>query len=230
MTIGKPKNGNMKCFFATFIFTMIGFSAIAQSKEPPLPKEIPEIPIIEGERGYREIITLQDSTKNLYQDLQLFLTNKYASAKDVIDLSLDMSDQSTGIIVAKGKFQVPTLGYNVQGKKYFKNVTNYLVDHQITFEIKENRVRATLNSFLVQEPPLDYTDLMGNVTRIDYPKKSIQEVIDFTQLSFLDDSLQGRINIAKRYAFSDFLNSFHQMCESYLNEVEFFLNQKKDDW
>lgn len=220
----------MKKLVILFVLAFFGLSAVAQTKEAPIPRDIPEIPIVEGERGYREIFIIQDSSKNLYQDLQLFLSNKYNSAKDVIDLSLDMSDQSTGIIVAKGKFQIATNSYSVIGKKYYKSITSYMVDHQITFEIKENRVRATLNSFLVQEPSLDYTDIMGTVTRIDYPKKSIQEVIDFTKLSFLDTSLFERINIAKRYAFSDFLNSFHFLSEAYLNEVEVFLNQKRDNW
>jgi hypothetical protein len=220
----------MRTKILLILFSFIGLTAKGQSKEAPIPMNIPEIPIVEGERGYREVLILQDSTKNIYQELQLFLSNKYNSAKDVIDLSLDMSDQSTGIIVAKGKFQIATNSYSIMGKKYYKNITNYMVDHKITFEIKDNRVRATLNSFLVHEPSLDYTDIMGTVTRIDYPKKSIQEVIDFTQLSFLDSSLNGRINIAKRYAFSDFLNSFHAICEAYLDEVEVFMNQKKDNW
>lgn len=220
----------MKTNILLIILFFFGLTANGQIKEAPIPRDIPEIPIIDGERGYREVLTIQDSTKKLYQELQLFLSNKYNSAKDVIDLSLDMSDQSTGIIVAKGKFQIATNDYSVMGKKYYKNITSYLVDHKITFEIKDNRVRATLNSFLVQEPSLDYTDIMGNVTRINYPKRSVQEVIDFTKLSFLDTSLEGRINIAKKYAFSDFLNSFHALCEAYLDEVEVFLNQKKDNW
>jgi len=223
---------NMKkvlCLLTLFL-SIFSITSFSQTKETPIPRQIPEIPIFDGERGYREVLTIQDSTKELYRELQLFLSNKYNSTKDVIDLSFDVSDQSAGIIVAKGKFQIATFSYNVMNKKYYKSITSYLVDHTVTFEIKDKRVRTTLSGFLVQEPHLDYTDIMGNVTRINYPKRSIQEMIDFTKLSFLDTSLQGRINIAKRYAFSDFLNSFHDRCEAYLVEIEVFLNQKKDNW
>lgn len=204
--------------------------AFSQTREAPIPRQIPEIPIFDGERGYREVLTIQDSTKELYRELQLFLSNKYNSTKDVIDLSFDVSDQSAGIIVAKGKFQIATYSYNVMNKKYYKIITNYLVDHTVTFEIKNNRVRTTLSGFLVQQPPFEFTDIMGNVTRTDFPKKSIQEMIDFTNLNFLDTTLNGRVNIGRRYAFSDFLNSFHDRCEAYLDEIEVFLNQKKDNW
>jgi hypothetical protein len=209
---------------------LLNNNAISQSRDIPIPKEIPDIPIIEGNRGYREVFSLEDTTKNYYQEIQLFLTNYYKSAKDVVDLNIDLNDQSTGVIVAKAKLLVPTYGFNVQGKKYFQNLTNYTVDHQVTFEIKGNRVRATMNNFFVQEPPLDYTDFMGNSSRIDYPKRTIQEMIDFTQLTFIDSSLEGRINIAKKYGYSDFLNSFDLICKTYLLSLEDYLKQKKDDW
>ena len=232
LMLGRIKIVKMKkiLFLLTLVLSIISNSAYSQTKEIPIPRQIPEIPIFDGDRGYREILIIQDSTKELYRELQLFLSNKYSRTKDVIDLSFDVSNQSAGIIVAKGKFQIGTNSFNVMNKKYYKSITTYLVDHTITFEIKNNRVRATLNGFLVQEPPLDYTDIMGNVTRINYPKRSIQEMIEFTNLSFLDNSLNGRINIAKRYAFSDFLNSFHHRCEAYLDEIEAFLNQEKDNW
>jgi len=212
------------------LFAFIAFGATGQTKELPIPKEIPELPVVENSIGYRQVFSFEDTTKNYYQEIQLFLANYYKSAKDVIDLNIDLNDQSTGVIVAKAKFLIPTYGFNVMGKKYYQNLTNYIVDHQVTFEIKGNRVRATLNNFLVQEPPLDYTDFMGNVIRVDYPKKTIQEMINFTKTPVLDDSLNDRINSGKRYGFSDFLNSFHIVCTSYLEGLESNLKQKKDDW
>ncbi len=217
-------------FLLTLVLSAVSNTGYSQTKEVPIPRQIPEIPIFDGDRGYREIFIIQDSTKELYRELQLFLSNKYSRTKDVIDLSFDVSNQSAGIIVAKGKFQIATNSFNVMNKKYYKIITSYLVDHTITFEIKDNRVRATLNGFLVQQPPFEFTDIMGNVTRTDFPKKSIQEMIDFTNLSFLDNSLNGRVNIGRRYAFSDFLNSLHVRCEAYIDEIEVFLNQKKDNW
>ena len=217
-------------FLLTLVLSIFSDGAFSQTREAPIPRQIPEIPIFDGERGYREVIVIQDSTKELYRELQLFLSNKYNSTKDVIDLSFDLSNQSAGIIVAKGKFQVATVSYNVMNKKYYKIITSYMVDHTVTFEIKNNRVRTTLSGFLVQQPPFEFTDIMGNVTRTDFPKKSLQEMIDFTNLSFLDTSLNGRVNIGRRYAFSDFLNSLHFRCEAYLDEIEVFLNQKKDNW
>lgn len=214
---------------AAIFFLTISLDVFCQSKDKPIKREVPEIPVIDGTTGYREIFIFQDSTKNFYQELQLFLSNYYKSAKDVIDLTIDLNDKSAGIIIAKAKFQVPTYGYNVLGKKYYQNLLNYTVDHQVTFEIKGNRVRTTLNNFMVQEPPLEYTALTGT-SRIDYPKRTIQEMIEFCQLSFLESSLEGRINISKQYAYSDFLNSFDVMCKGYLKEVEKYLNQQKDDW
>jgi len=212
------------------LFVFVAFSAISQTKEPPIPKEIPEFPIVENSVGYRQVYSFEDTTKNYYQEIQLFLANYYKSAKDVIDLNIDLNDQSTGVIVAKAKFLIPTYGFNVMGKKYYQNITNFIVDHQITFEIKNNRVRATLNNFLVLEPPLDYTDFMGNVIRVDYPKRTIQEMIDFTTTPILDESLNDRINNGKRYSFSDFLNSFDLICKTYLLDLESTLKEKKEDW
>lgn len=214
-------------FFAVFFNVYLSFG---QSKERPIPKSLPEIPKIEADFGYREIFTFEDTTKNLQQEAMLFLSNYYNSAKDVIDLNIDVNDQNTGIIVAKGKFNIPVNGFNVQGKKYYPNLTNYIVDHQVTIEIKEQRTRITLNNFSVQQPPLDYTDIMGNVTRIDYPLQSVQEMIDFTSISITDNDLPARINVTKQFSFSDLLNSLDLVCKAYLKEFEKFILKRDSDW
>ncbi|MBY5951606.1 DUF4468 domain-containing protein [Algoriphagus marincola] len=169
---------------------------------------LPEFPINQGEVEYQEIFEFEANKENLHGVALKYIGEAYKSAKNVIDVN----DPISGLIIVKGVFIRP---YQKYWTKSNTTQTQAEIHHQLTFEIKDNRVRVTLNGMRISYPGTSASSL--NEFIAEFEKRSIETD---NEKEFKE---KANLSIAINYVDSS-MKAFLEGINS------FFLKELEDDW
>ena len=93
--------------------------------------------VINGQENFTwvKVDTIHKSKSQIYSDTKLFIAEFWKSAQDVIQ----NDDKEAGIILIKGSTRV-------MGVNHSLNVFNYRYNYTVTFRMKENRYKITIDN------------------------------------------------------------------------------------
>lgn len=213
---------NKSLILVVFLYLTVFFQeAIAQKYFNIL--DIPrDLPIKDDKIIYQGIIEIEGaSMKELYGFAKKFIAETYNST----DAAIDMDDTLNGVIVVKGRSEVPISWVQKVGGRIETVNDKASTKHLLIFEMKDNRIRFTLKD-LVLDSKVFYT--------------SFYQVVDFNIPIEYHLNLRKTYNPSKKYKpfeirqmnFSAaYLVACHKYFTDFGNRIEpYFKNQKSEVW
>lgn len=206
-----------------WLFAFILFSQNAFSQKYINLLEIPkDLPLKDGIVTYQGIIEIPGaSMAELYGYAKKFIAESYNST----DAAIDMDDTLNGVVVVKGKSNVPLKWVEQQAGRIETVNSKAYTKHVLIFEIKEGRLRYTLKDFVL-DASVTYS-LWYTVTDYNIP---IEYHIS-KRLSY-DPNLKYKNLEMSQFNFSGaFVVGCHEYFTEFSKKIEpYFKNQKSEDW
>ena len=128
------------------LFLQVTSNSFAQ-KYPSIVESPTDLPIKDGRVVYQGIIEVPGSNMaELYGFAKKFIAENYKNT----DAAIDMDDSLNGVIIVKGRADVPIIWYENKAGRLEKVGSTASVKHVLIFEIKENRLRYTFKDFIAE--------------------------------------------------------------------------------
>jgi hypothetical protein len=160
----------MKIKYVALLFVIQMVSSLCHGQDSPLrriydygktPFEIvcPTIPDFENgtsEIKYQKVFEIKGTQKALHGTALKYIGEFYKSAKSVIDIN----DSENGLILVKGTF---VRQYSRYYRKAQMMSMTLETDHNLMFEIKDNRIRITIDNLKIKinnSLPGDFEDFI----------------------------------------------------------------------
>lgn len=211
-------------FLSFFIFAL-GSSALAQQdnvypngasrNKIPEPLPLPDFPYVDGEILYQKVYEFDSDQTTLYGIALKYVSDYYKSAKAVIDVT----DTATGLIIVKGNFNYASdFYYQFFGTN--KDVTIYTTGHSMKLEVKDNKLRVSINNLVTLEGQAAGVYLDTSVDRL------IELYLEYEQLH--KPKNRDKIQQVNR---SELLKDLHLYAAGFILELPtYFESQLNDDW
>jgi hypothetical protein len=207
----------------SFCFLLFSQSLFAQKYFNIL--EAPrDLPFIDGKVTYQGILEIEGaSMADLYGFAKKFIAETYTST----DAAIDMDDTLNGVIVVKGRSDVPLTWYEKNGGKVEQAYDKASVKHLLIFEIKNGRLRYTIKD-LVAEKSITYYTLYSSHSA-DYStaiethfthRKNFDQIEDPNKKEMASANYSGAFLVGSHKYFTDFSARFEP----------YFKKQKAEDW
>lgn len=213
----------IKFKLASILFFLIIPNSFAQ-KYPSIIEPPQDLPIKNGKIIYQEVIEIQGSKMaELYGFAKKFIAENYKST----DAAIDMDDTLNGVIVVKGRADVPLIWYETKSGRLEKVTDKASVKHVLIFELKDNKLRYTLKDF-VAENSVTYQSLYSFRT-VDFEVTieehlSHRKAFDFISQPKNKDMASANYSGAFLVGVHEFFTIFSSRLEPYMK------SQKSEDW
>lgn len=103
-------------------------------------------------KEYVEVVTFDGiSQKEIYDESKRWLAKNFKSSKSVIQYD----DSASGMIIGKGNFDFPCVGY-IECAAYANSNVNFT----LTIETKDNRARLKFDDLGIFSPPSSYNGMI----------------------------------------------------------------------
>uniref|UniRef100_UPI004048B0EA DUF4468 domain-containing protein n=1 Tax=Algoriphagus sp. TaxID=1872435 RepID=UPI004048B0EA len=169
---------------------------------------IPEFEKKEGKIQYQKIFEIQGDKKQLHGIALKYIGEFYKSAKSVIDVN----DSESGLIIVKGTLVRPYTRY--YRKTDMMNMT-LETNHNLLFEIKDNRIRVTIDNLVIRINNSQLTDFEELV--------EVYESKDGINGNEEDFRVKANLGLP--------INAVDSDLTAFLNGIStYFEKQIKDDW
>lgn len=214
---------NLKISTILFCLTFFSHSLLGQRYFNIL--EIPkDLPIMEGKVTYQGIIEIENSSmSDLYGFAKKFIAETYNST----DAAIDMDDTLNGVIVVKGRSDVPLNWFEKRAGKIEEVLDKASVKHILILELKDSRLRYTIKD-LIAEKSVTYFSLYSSHSE-DYSipiETHISHRKNFDQI----EKPKNREMASANYSGA-FLVGCHKYFEAFAEGIEpYFQKQKAEDW
>jgi hypothetical protein len=172
-----------------------------------------DLPIVDGKVTYQGIIEIEGaSMAQLHGYAKKFIAETYKST----DAAIDMDDIINGVIVVKGRSDVP-LKWVEQHGRWVKDVQiRASTNHILIFDLKDDKFR-----YSIKEIAQDNQSLYGGSIESHV---SLRE--SYNPSSKYKRRELGRINYSAAYVVG-----CHEYFQNYSNRLEtYFIKQKLEDW
>lgn len=208
---------------ATILLFFVTYNSFAQ-KYPSIVEAPQDITIKEGKIIYQGVIEIEDSKMAvLYGFAKKFIAENYKST----DAAIDMDDTLNGVIVVKGRADVPLIWYETKSGRLEKVTDKASVKHVLIFELKDNRLRYTLKDF-VAENSVTYQSLYSFRT-VDF-EVTIEEHMKHRKAFDLISQPKNKDMASANYSGA-FLVGVNEYFTVFSSRIEPYMkNQKSEDW
>jgi len=181
--------------------------------------EMPNFAITDGRVIYRNVLEFEASQSLLHSTALRYASEYYKSAKSVIDVN----DSENGLLIIKGTFEFIFDGYISPLGTFTPISLPYTVNHVLTIESKNNRIRYTIDKFTIK------SNLVSELIAVN-PTDPIEDYI-FAYNEFEKINKPKKRDTANQYNRSILLNKIDLITRSFELEIEpFFYKFLKDDW
>lgn len=213
----------IKFKLASILFFLIISNSFAQ-KYPSIVEAPQDLPIKEGKITYQGVVEIEGSKMaELYGFAKKFIAETYKST----DAAIDMDDTLNGVIVVKGRADVPLIWYETKSGRLEKVTDKASVKHVLIFEMKDNRLRYTLKDF-VAENSVTYQSLYSFRT-VDF-EVTIEEHLEHRKAFDLISQPKNKDMASANYSGA-FLIGVHEFFTIFSSRIEPYMkNQKSEDW
>jgi hypothetical protein len=181
--------------------------------------DMPNFEIIEGKVIYRDVLEFEANQSLLHSTALRYASEFYKSAKSVIDVN----DSENGLLIIKGTFEFMFDGFYSPFGTFTSISLPYTVNHVLTIESKNNRIRYTIDKFTIK------SNLVSELIAVN-PTEPIEDYI-FAYNEFEKIKKPKKRDTAVQYNRSILLNEIDLITKSFELEIEpFFKKLLKDDW
>lgn len=209
----------VKAIKLIIVFLILSINGICQEsvskffKQGNNPYEVicyhlPEFPLNQNEVEYQEVFEFDSNKDKLHGIALKYVGEAYKSAKNVIDVN----NPTSGLIIVKGVFIRPYEKYWTRNQKIF---TQAEIHHQLTFEVKDEKIRVTLNGINISYPGTSQSPLKDFIEEFNRRPFETDDEKTFKE--------KANVSIAINYVDSS-MKQFIDGINSY------FLTELKDDW
>jgi hypothetical protein len=209
-------------FILSFFFLIPFFCFSQNTGNEIYPLSIPEFEVSSGEIIYREILEYQANQKKLHSIGLKTISELYRSSKSVIDLN----DIENGTLIVKGNLPLVVNGYYVPLGSYSPIQITYMLEHVLTIESKENRIRVSLDKFkFISGVSSDGTNMTFNP-----PSNLDEQYLKVYRTAIIEKNSKKREK-ANLYNMSIVLNELNKISIRMLEQIqENYTTYLKDDW
>lgn len=187
-----------------------------------IPFEIPQLQFQAGEIIFREVVSFEEDQKKLHSIGLKSISELYRNSKSVIDLN----DPENGLIIVKGVLPLRLNGFYVVLGGYRPLDVTYSLNHVLTIESRENRIRVSIDRFSFSSS--ESSD--GQIMVFNPENKLDENYVEIFEQS-LNISKPKKADIANTYNKSIIINELNLIALSLIEKIkEIYLSELEDDW